>query len=484
MKELLKKSFGLDYRSIAFFRICLAVLVLYDLFARMGDLGTFYTDAGIFTRSDLLKTSHAYRFSIYNIAGTYWAIFCLFIFNIFFAVKFLLGKNTFWSNLIVFVFNISIQNRNWFILNSGDTLLRVFLFWGLFLPMGARWSVDAIKNKAREKVYLAPSGAYAVLQLCLMYWFTVSLKSHDIWVKDFTAVYYALQIDAFATPLGLWLGQPKFYEFHKVLTVGTLIWEYIGPILPFIPFATGYIRGFAVIAFLFMHVSFQLCLTIGIFSTVSLTGWAMFVPTGFWDWLERKKIFRILSGSLFSLGTFIDEFWEWKAPNLKYKEIVATFFFGFVVYFNFSTLDGSSLKRPRWMSNLAQVLRLDQKWEMFAPFPMRDDGWFVMPGYLEDKTAVNVYTFKEEPASFEKPKYVADMQSNMRWRKQILNLRKKEHSQHRLWYAQWLCRTWNKDRKFGKRLELFDIYFMGELTHDNYRVSNKKFLLWSHNCLK
>ncbi|MFX8976526.1 hypothetical protein ABTN19_19210, partial [Acinetobacter baumannii] len=42
-----------------------------------------------------------------------------------------------------FVLYAALLNRNPLVTLPGDTLLCALLFWCLFLPMGARWSVDA-----------------------------------------------------------------------------------------------------------------------------------------------------------------------------------------------------------------------------------------------------------------------------------------------------------------------------------------------------
>ena len=42
---------------------------------------------------------------------------------------------------------MSIHNRNPMILSAGDILLRLLLFWAMFLPLGARYSVDAALDK-------------------------------------------------------------------------------------------------------------------------------------------------------------------------------------------------------------------------------------------------------------------------------------------------------------------------------------------------
>ena len=47
--------FGADLRSLATFRIVLALLVLSDLAIRATDLTAHYTDAGVMPRTDLVS---------------------------------------------------------------------------------------------------------------------------------------------------------------------------------------------------------------------------------------------------------------------------------------------------------------------------------------------------------------------------------------------------------------------------------------------
>jgi len=53
--------FTLDPRSLALFRILLALLVLVDLAQRSGDLSAFLTDRGVLPRGSSVKTARAQR---------------------------------------------------------------------------------------------------------------------------------------------------------------------------------------------------------------------------------------------------------------------------------------------------------------------------------------------------------------------------------------------------------------------------------------
>ncbi len=49
------------------------------------------------------------------------------------------------------------QNRNYVLGHSGDTVHRLFLFWGFFLPLGRCFSVDRAIAHAKRQVHVSDS---------------------------------------------------------------------------------------------------------------------------------------------------------------------------------------------------------------------------------------------------------------------------------------------------------------------------------------
>ena len=49
---------------------------------------------------------------------------------------------------------------------------------------------------------------------------------------------------------------------------------------------------------------------------------------------------------------------------------------------------------PKHYNWLGQTLRLEQYWNMFAPYPLRDDGWYVIDGTLSDGQKFDVFNSK------------------------------------------------------------------------------------------
>jgi hypothetical protein len=135
--------FGADLRSLAALRISLAFIVLMDLVARLPDMRVHYSDQGVFPRSLLVDSFVRWRWSLNLINDTVEFQVFLLLAAIGAAMCMLLGFHTRVMVLAVWILVVSLQVRNPYVLSGADTLLRVLLFWSMFLPLGAVWSMDA-----------------------------------------------------------------------------------------------------------------------------------------------------------------------------------------------------------------------------------------------------------------------------------------------------------------------------------------------------
>ena len=81
LRQKLEDLFGIDFRSLALFRMGLALLIISDLINRGSDLKAHYTDWGLLTRSVLLeKFWKPWNFSIHLLNGLVELQFVLFLF--------------------------------------------------------------------------------------------------------------------------------------------------------------------------------------------------------------------------------------------------------------------------------------------------------------------------------------------------------------------------------------------------------------------
>ena len=114
------------------------------------------------------------------------------------------------------------------------------LIWTLFLPLGARFSVDAVRESLRAgadetppelaagvpRADNTPVASLAVLclllQLAAIYWFNALHKTGPTW-RDGTAVHYVLHQERIVTGLGLWAREHLPFSFWKAAARGRLV---------------------------------------------------------------------------------------------------------------------------------------------------------------------------------------------------------------------------------------------------------------------
>ena len=232
----IKTVFGIDLRTLALFRVCLGLWLLADLINRAGHLVAHYTDFGVFPRAAAIVYLSDWRLSIHLINGSAWFQGILFIVAGLLALFLVLGYRTRIVTVLSWFLLLSLQNRNPLLLQGGDNLALMLLFWGMFLPLGARFSVDAAMNDPPQDVpnkFFSVATMALLIQCMSVYFFSAFLKSGVEWIPDGTAAYYALHAEGFATALSIWVRQ--FDTLMRGLTYFVWWLELIGPLLMFAP---------------------------------------------------------------------------------------------------------------------------------------------------------------------------------------------------------------------------------------------------------
>ena len=206
------RLFSIDLRSLAVFRMALGGLLLVDLYIRAQDLSAHYSDWGVLPRDVLIAhLSDPLPFSVHLVSGSSFGQAIIFLIAGLFALALLVGFRTPMVTVASWLLLLTVQARNPRVLHDSDVLLRLLLFWGMFVPLGARYSLDSLIRRSGTdgsplptSVEFCGHGAL-LLQVCLVYWCTAALKSLDVWWHEASAIYYALRIDQIVTPFGLWL---------------------------------------------------------------------------------------------------------------------------------------------------------------------------------------------------------------------------------------------------------------------------------------
>ncbi len=499
-KNKLSELFGTDLRSLAILRIGIALIIIIDLLFRFSDITAFYSDEGVLPRKVYLDYFDNWYVSLNLINGLPQIQALLFLITEIFAFLFLVGFHTRFINIILWFLMTSINMRNQFILTGGDMLLTALLFWGMFLPLGARFSIDSliINTKKLPKTICSLSTFAILFQIALVYIFSAINKIGPEWYKDGTAVYYALSMEQYTTPIGNFIHQ--FPRFMKLLTFAIVWFQALGPLLLFTPFFTGIIRTVTVFGFFIMQLGFGSCLTVGIFPFITTVAICTFLPEWFWDKLAPKFYQVILARSSSQVSSISKHFEQSvlnnsfiKNINLRFppKEIsiktskisglIIVFFLVHIITWNIQSVEHFKYKMPDWWTRVGYMFCLHQKWLMFGSNTLKEDFWYVNPTKLKNGLFVDLFT-GGKAITWDKPKDLSGMYKNHRWKTYIRNL----WSGSNIFYApfgQYACNSWNKTHLEDSKIEEIEFYYAKEYTLPSYKYSKPTYgLMYKHKC--
>jgi predicted DCC family thiol-disulfide oxidoreductase YuxK len=584
---MIRTIFGIDLRSLALFRVALATIVITDLGWRALDLKAHYTDFGILPRAALLGDIGVSGFSLHLMSGSAWIQGALFVVAGLLALSLLVGYRTRLSTIGSWVLLLSLQARNPGIVQGADGLLILLLFWGMLLPLGARFSVDAaLDRRVQEEPdsYFSIATMALLLQSMTAYFFGALNKTHPAWIPDGTAVYYALHIDYLVTPFGIWLRQ--FSVLLQALTYFVWYLELLAPLLMFSPVLHVRLRLLGLTLLIGMHIGFFLCLEIGIFPFVSIASLLPFIPGQVWDrlatwsrtperrglaiyydepcefcrkvclilrifllpretqirpaqsdpeiyrelethnsWVvvdrdgshhfrwdavalvfSRSPVFRPLgivlaSRPLRGIGERTYEaiarnrgkLGQWSAVALPYRDhpiqptraasVFVAVLLALMLLNNVRLLPWHRFVLPSLAREISTTLRLGQGWMMFAPAPLRVDGWYVVRGKTTTGQVVDVLRDRPGEPDWSRPTYLAREYASYRWRRFLILITNDKAEKYRPYYAQYLCRAWNESRARDQQLVELTIYFNGEIVPSESQVrQTRRLLVYEQKC--
>ena len=497
-RSALARRFGVDARALAALRVALGLLLLADLVLRSRDLVAFYTDAGVLPRAVLREQFGAIAsLSLHALSGSAWFQGALFLVAGAAAAALALGYRTRLATAASFVLLVSLHARNPVLLNAGDSLLRRLLFWGAFLPLGRRWSVDALragrdaggertehsKVRTRGDLVVGVASAALLIQVVLVYTANALFKLRgDLWVSG-EAILYVFGLDQLTTHLGDVLANyPTVLRAFDRVWLGLLIAS-VGLIL-----LTGWARAAFAALFAGMHLGMALTMQITVFPLISVAALLAFLPAAFWDAATVRfresgvgkrlraaelpaRLDRLLPAS--RLATTPAGIAQWAR---RVRPPVVAGLLALVLVWNAATL--GYVATPDAVSE--SVDPGEYRWDMFAPEPRTTDGWYVVPGELASGERVDV--FHRRAVRWDEPPNVAGSYRNVRWFKYMMDLRAPANAPVRPAFADYLCRRWNATRDVG--VERLGLYYVEQPVRLDGPESTNRVELLRYSCAR
>jgi hypothetical protein len=391
-----------DPRSLGLFRVAFGAVLLSDLARRWVELGFWYANSGLLPNHTLLwrppaSSMFSLFFTVSNVREAELGfVLCAVVY-----AMFILGYRTRWAQALTLLARVSLNSRLAVLENGGDMVMDLLCLLTLPLPLGARFSLDALASTPETLAPAEGTGApreiseptdapvvsFAVLALLLqfaaIYLFNASSKSGPAW-RDGSAVYYALHQDKLVTWLGVWMREHLSVSAVRALTWSTLATEWTGFALIITPLFVRQARLLAVCLMPTLHLGFALGLNLGGFSPAMISFYPLLLTAQHWQGLSRRFGPRV--------RPICAEFERRVRPWLRSRALAVQRTSGIQRWLGEGAVlvillaiasealnDNAAVPlalrvtEPRWAKAVIEYPRILQGWRMFASEPSRVD---------------------------------------------------------------------------------------------------------------
>ncbi len=212
---------------LVLFRLLLGVILVGNAFLLLPLITEFYGVHGVWSFAAWQAQQKRSRLCLLHLLpATDNSVRVLWFLHFASCIGFLVGFQFRVCCVVCFLTLVSLHHRNSFILSSGDTLLRLFLFLFIFSEAHAGISVDAWRS-GRNTIRFPTMDPWPMrlmqVQVCIVYVRSVFWKLRGKTWWNGTAAWFPLWVDAFMrTRPPRWLLHPRLV---RIATWGTLLEE-------------------------------------------------------------------------------------------------------------------------------------------------------------------------------------------------------------------------------------------------------------------
>ncbi len=469
----------IDSRTLAVFRIAIGLLIIGDILARASTFTFFYTEDGVVPQelAESRTVDGAFSFFFYTQDPTIIAL--LFLIHALVAIQLMIGYKTTFAMILSFLFVISLDHHNPLILSHADTLFRLLCFWAIFIPLGERWSIDALQRDREPRMSVASLGTAAIL-LQMVYMYTIN---------GIHKINGPLWNSREATPLIFGLDDMTYFlagpmrQYPVMLEILGTMWYFLLVMSLLLLFLQGRSRYAMAILIFGAHLSFTITVRIGAFGWVGMSGVMLFLPAIFWEDLNalsrrltiRERVVAPVHNALSAFGERAASTLPKLQPKLSVPPVVRDGAFDvgmtFLIMslFVFPTIwfledeDVVEWERSSVEQRIEEEFRKigvrQSQWTVFAPNPRTTDRWYVFPARTADGELLDVYN--DRPFSFERPyDELQNIYGNYRERFYMNTIRRAgERGSPPGYLVDWICRDYAER---GIELTQIDMYVINE----------------------
>jgi hypothetical protein len=398
------------------------LVLLYDLVRRARVIDLLYTNDGLLSNHYLLfRPQDRPQLSLFMGFSSPFEMRLVFALLGILYLFYTVGLFTRVVQILVLVAFTSLNTRNLFFEDGGVATMVAVAMWTVFLPLGDRFSLDALRReaalpsirarvRARKKLE-APVVSLAVLaltlQIVVIYWLNALHKTGPTW-RSGEAVHYVLWQSRVNTWFAWWLAHHEPAWLSYVTSKGTLLVEYAIPILILYPYAT-WNRALSFLLAVVLHGGIALVMTLGPFSYAMIALVATRLPPSALTFVARRlpasvgrTFARARSRAVRKLTLYVPRIPIRRPPRqrlpwVKLREATV----GFVIFAAAVELTQANpaiklkIPQPDWLRQVVLYPRLLQRWTMFAPHAPTDDGYGVVDALTADGRRIDPFTGKE-----------------------------------------------------------------------------------------
>lgn len=282
----------LDTRVCALVRIAYACLLLVHWAVLYPDLELWLGESGVLPREVSREIALPYQWSrLWYVPATPAALHACFWIAVAHTVLLLVGLVPRVNAAFLLAWLISFQNRNGFILDGEDSLMRLLALYLALMPCGASWSLNACLvrwwrgHRGTEQYAVlagAPAWGLRLLQIQMAFIFLAAglEKAGDpAWLGG-TAMYYVARLDDYfgRFPTPAWL-------FDQPWSVACITWAVVlGELLVPVFVWFRQTRRWALAAAVLFHLGNEWTMHLFLFHWLMLAGWPSFLAPSDWEW--------------------------------------------------------------------------------------------------------------------------------------------------------------------------------------------------------